>query len=567
MAQGQGGSTAKVVLVIFILVILGLVGFLGYKQGWFTKQTFTDLWNIFQVKEFWINVGILAGVGLFIGYFVPPFKDTMRGKGDDKMAAYILLLLILAGSILAAYKMGNQLLYDYPIIHDFFFDAGGNFTYNPLINVAIFWIFICFVLPWYEPIKRLTHSSSGQSNAAFYTIALIISVVIASKLGAVGVWENQMFKDAEHVLLGERVNPTDPLGGHTGSYQTTAKGQQVTKYGILKFEVVAGGKTVYPLPVLIIVYVLLSLILAYYGGQLAQSGLGVLGKGGKDVILGIFAGMAANSGTDLSSVIWLAYLGFFFAVKSMLDKVNVIQSETFKKYFPIIGAFVAAELLADVINPLKPLGPPLFEGSPTYKIFMAIFWGFIISFVLGMGKGIFGHLLRFKWKANLCKKCHSVCTEEAGKIICPNCSYLCPTCGHRGTKDGNKIKCINPTCKDIDEPFNVPIETETVTGFESWGTRLANRWFGKGKEARKANEEEQQNAEEALAAAKATKTSKKTAALQKQKDQLVRRKEAIERNMERYSPQQRYQATVELTELEERIREKDEEIAKAEGGE
>ncbi|MEK6901266.1 MAG: hypothetical protein AABX37_02910, partial [Nanoarchaeota archaeon] len=281
MAQGQGGGTAKVVLIIFILVILGLVGFLGYKQGWFTKQTFTDLWKILQVKEFWINVGILAGIGLFIGYFVPPFKDTLRGKGDDKMAAYILLFLILAGSILAAYKMGNQLLYDYPLIHDFFFDApapGGNFTYNPLINVAIFWIFICFVLPWYEPIKKLTHSSGGQSNTAFYTIALIISVVIASKLGAVGVWENQTFLDAEHVLVGERVTVADPLGGHTGSYQATAKGVTKTQYGILKFEVTTGGKTVYPLPVLIIVYVLLSLILAYYGGELAQSGLGVLGK-------------------------------------------------------------------------------------------------------------------------------------------------------------------------------------------------------------------------------------------------------------------------------------------------
>ncbi len=458
--MAKGASTGKWILILLVLLLIGVFFWKAYQEKWLPTDTFKKIGNAVKDKNSLINFAIIAGILLFIAYFMDPFKQTMRG---GKTPAYILLGIILIVAVAVTLQFDGKLIYEHESIKWLFFDGSGTFTYKPLANVAIFWVLIAIVLPnvGVTQLKVMALGQSGRGSGAYYVVVLIVALIIASQLGSAGLWEKDTFKKIEKFALGDPTNGL--LSDHTGWYQ---EGSEI-RYGVLKFKVAtSGGEMVYPLPVLVIMFIILHLVLGYFDRNINLGSLGKL----RTAAVVLFAAFAANKGSSLGGLVWGAYFSIVFVVHSLLAKQDFFKGQF--KFLTWAFAFTFADYIS-VINPIVGRPPIVETDSLIWKVIFFTGSAALASFILSA----LGYGLARKFKdIQVCKRCDSVCERVDGRLVCPVCSYLCPACGQRGghLPDG-RIICLNQQCKNFRQEISVAIETERKGLLEGAGIKVWNR--------------------------------------------------------------------------------------------
>ena len=429
MARSENSS--KIVVILIVLIVLGIGVWQGASKGNYTSEKIGE--SIGEItttplgKAFFTNFAIIAAVLLLLSFLL--FPNNNSGKNSNA----IRIIMVLVISILISYYLKENYVYNIDFIKGFLFDPSGKFTYKPLVNAGLIWAVIVFILPLFsEQIKKFQSGNGGKTNATFYIVILLISILIASSIGPNFLWEEETFKNGERFLLGDRVG--DNLLKHTGFYTDDGK----TKYGIFSYEKVnINGEEVTPVFTLIVSIVILHLALTLLERKATIPG----GKGLRNILIFAFAAFNANRGSSISTIIALAY---YFVV-------YIIHKETSQgikiKVLPLAIALFAADTLAEFLIPFETSGfltPPLFPESLFMKAILAFVTSFLISLIFGMG----AYVIKDKTKVRLCKECGSRVKEKReNRWICPKCSYKCPDCGQQGVeKRGEKMICKAVGC-------------------------------------------------------------------------------------------------------------------------
>ena len=436
MAEGQSGSAVKWVVILIILAFIGVAAFMGLKGGgWMRGIDFSK----FTSPTFFLNIFLIGGFMILVGYFTPPFKDALNPKqGKTGTAAYILILLfiVIGGNI--SFQLGDLKVYQHELIKWLFPFQNDQFNFKPLANVGIFWFLMAFILPILplgnigKKIGQFFQKNDGTANTPGYVLAVVIALILAYNLvefdasknivNAPGIWEHSTFTDAEKFLFGERAPDAGLFGEHTGTYSSKGK----LKYGILKIEVDSVGKKVYPLPAGIIVFILL--LAATSLSARIQQGLGGLGNF-RHWIFGFIAVFAANNGVSLNAILYVTYVGIVFAVYMPLSAIPFFNQDG-RRIWALAAAVMAADYSAQILVSFGffTSPPPFIPGeSPVTKLIWLVVGVSLFIFLRSIGSGA----IRSIASIYRCSACNRRCEETppgSEDYVCPHCGPTPPTC-------------------------------------------------------------------------------------------------------------------------------------------
>ncbi len=436
MAEGQSGSAVRWVVILIFLAFIGVTAFMGLKSGGWMRGM--DL-SKFTSPTFFLNTFLIGGFMILVGYFTPPFKDSLNPKqGKAGTAAYVLILLFIVIGGYIAFQLGDLKVYQHEFIKWLFPFQNDQFNFKPLANVGIFWFLIAFILPILplgnigKKIGQFFQKNDGTANTPGYVLAIVIALILAYNLvefdasknivTAPGIWEHSTFTDIEEFLFGERAPDAGLFGEHTGMYPSKGK----IKYGILKIEVDSAGKKVYPLPSGIIVFILLLAATSLSGRvQAALAGLNQF----RFWIFGFIAVFAANSGVSLNAILYVTYAGIVFAVYMPLSAVPFFNQDG-RRIWALAAAVMVADYAAQILTSFGFFtSPPPFIPweRPIAKLITLVIVTSLFIFLRGVG----GSAIRSIASMYRCRACNRKCEETpvgSEDYVCPHCGPTPPTC-------------------------------------------------------------------------------------------------------------------------------------------
>ncbi len=458
--EGSSISIGKWIVIIAILLFIGIFVFEGTREGgWLNDKTLESIGGYLKSSTFWINWAILAGALFTLGYFTPPFKQSLQNENGK--IPYFLVAVITGISLFASIKLGNGLIYKLPWVSWLIpIDAAGNFNWKPLVNVGVLWFFFCYVLPMLpipylkEQLTKFFNPKDEKLSAAPYVVFLILSLLLAYQLGAAGIWEKQQFTDVEHFFLGERIG-AGLFDTHTGIYKNS---EGETRYGIFKTKVAGPDGDVFPLGVLVVVVAGLYILSALKFAKETEAL-----RGWKFFIFFFIAASAANRGVSLQGVIVIAYFAVMLFTKDFIGgTIKDWDQGAMKKYLPWIGGIIVAEYAAEMVNPLT--APPYIPGGiPGKTIILTIsiiLWNFFSN--------TFNHIAKAGLNFWICQNCGKACKKYGQKdleISKNDDEYRKLSADEKKTKDEELKKRIGaPFCQTPNCPAN---SCQQISGLEA----------------------------------------------------------------------------------------------------